>query len=187
MSFLDLLREKDISTFEFWEREDEHFKPTRVSEKVERMLKTGNIVIVVGLFETGKSLIIPHIGLKYREDSWLVKQVDTLNEILEIAEEEKFVKEKTLFVLNDPIGQWKIDDASYRYWRLHEETLQRFLQDYNLKLLLSCRTSILEDAKVKKLVHFHNVIHVDEKSNKLPENEKKNRPKHRSAEAKLSR
>ena len=179
LSFLGLITEKDIITLQGWEREDELFHPTRESEEVERMLKTGNIVIVVGSFEKGKSVIVQHIGLNYREDGWLVKPVDTLNEILEISEKKEFVPGLTLFVLNDPIGKWKIDQASYSYWSSHEKTLQRFLQDYNLKLLLSCRPTILEDAKVKQLEHFHNVIKVDERSNKLTEkkNSRRKRPK----------
>lgn len=175
LSFLGLITQTDIITLLGWEWEDELFHPTRESEEVERCLKTGNIVTVVGSFEKGKSVIVQHIGLKYRDDHWLVKPVDTLNQILEISEKKEFVPGLTLFVLNDPIGKWKIDEESYSYWRSHEETLQRFLQNNNLKLLLYCRKPILNYAEVKKLVHFRNVINVDERSNKLTENENERR------------
>ncbi|XP_078327755.1 uncharacterized protein LOC111102455 [Crassostrea virginica] len=158
-----------------WQREDKLFSPTIASDEVERMIETRNIVIVAGHSGSGKSAIIQHIGLKYREDGWVVKPVYSLDEIFEIYEKKNVDTEKTLFVLNDPFGQWGINEWSLSYWRSQETNLERFLLD--CKLLLSCRSIILHDKNIQQLEHFQedssDVIFIDKRRYKLGENEKR--------------
>ena len=168
-------REGDI--FEEWQREDKLFSPTIASDEVERMIKTRNIVIVAGHSGSGKSAIIQHIGLKYRLEHWLIKPVNTLEEIIWIYDKDEFYEEQTLFVLHDPVGKTCLDEVSYSFWRSRERTLDLFLKRYKVKLLLSCRSIILHDARVQQLEHFRkdnsNVMIIDERRYKLGENEKR--------------
>lgn len=50
-----------------WQQEDNFFVPTKASEQVENKTTQQNLVIVVGRSGSGKSAIIHHIALKYRE------------------------------------------------------------------------------------------------------------------------
>ena len=167
---------REGDTFEEWQREDKLFSPTIASDEVERMIKTRYIVIVAGHSGSGKSAIIQHIGLKYRSDHWLVKPVNTLEDIIAIYDKNEFYEEKTLFVLHDPVGKTCLDEVSYSFWRSRERTLELFLKRYKVKLLLSCRSIILRDTRVQQLEHFKdssNVMIVDERRYKLGESEKR--------------
>lgn len=67
-----------------------------------------------------------------------------------------------------------MDDVAYSTWRTFEQSLTQFLK--KVKLLVTCRNSILQDNKVKKLTHFQdssNVINVDSGPFELNEYEKR--------------
>ena len=137
------------------------------------MLNKHSIVIVSGHSGSGKSAIIHHIALKYLKNRWLVKPVDSVEEIKEIYKENNYIKNKTLFVLNDPVGKESIDEASYSSWRKNEQTLKHFLE--NVKLIVTCRKSILDETRVQALhlLTGSNVVVIDENQNKLSDLEKR--------------
>uniref|UniRef100_A0A8W8P0M8 Novel STAND NTPase 3 domain-containing protein n=1 Tax=Magallana gigas TaxID=29159 RepID=A0A8W8P0M8_MAGGI len=60
--------------FEQWKKEDSCFISTKASKKVEKYIKSENLVIVAGHSGSGKSAIIQHTALKYREQGWTVKR-----------------------------------------------------------------------------------------------------------------
>lgn len=187
--FACLENEIERDCFVHWKREDTTFFSTAASREVERMLNNHSIVIVSGHSGSGKSAIIHHIALKYLKNRWLVKPVDSVEEIKEIYKA-NFIKNKTLFVLNDPVGKESIDEASYSSWRKYEQTLKHFLE--NVKLIVTCRKSILDETRVQALhlLTGSNVVVIDENQNKLSDLEKRqifkmHNPKENVSEIKL--
>ena len=169
-SFLENPYESD--TFEGWLHEDENFVPTRASEKVENMVKIKNLAIVAGHSGCGKTAIVQHIALKYRKNGWVVKPVDEVEDIKIAYESEKFIKNKTIFVINDPIGKECLNEILYNTWKNNEQMLTYFLK--SVKLILTCRTYIVFDTRVKGLFQDKsNIVVVDDINNKLNHFEKR--------------
>ena len=109
-------------------------------------MRTNNLLIVVGHTGSGKSAIIQHIALKYREQGWVVKPLYSFEEIHPAYKTRDFEKYKTIFVFNDPIGKESFDDILNCKWKHYRETLILLLKD--AKFLLSCRKSVFFDQGV---------------------------------------
>lgn len=60
------------------------------------------------------------------------------------------IQNKTLFVLNDPIGKESVDEIAYDAWRQHEEKFKTLLK--KVKVLMSCRKYILGDTKIRGIL-----------------------------------
>nr|XP_022286571.1 uncharacterized protein LOC111099549 isoform X2 [Crassostrea virginica] len=173
---INVVEDKGIDNyiFEKWQEEDELFFATNASREVERMLHDKNLVVVAGHPGCGKSTIIQHVALGYRKRGWMVKPVFVVEEIIEACALNKRVSNKTLFVFNDPIGKDFVDDILCRSWKKFEEKLNLFLR--SVKLLVTCRKSILHDVRVNRLFLLKEesiVCIVDENQNKLNDQEKK--------------
>ncbi|XP_065924563.1 uncharacterized protein [Magallana gigas] len=61
--------------FDQWKQDEVCFILTKACEEVEKLFKSRSLVIVAGHSGSGKSAIIQHIALKYREQGWTVKRV----------------------------------------------------------------------------------------------------------------
>ena len=161
-------------TFQQWKEEDKLFVPTKASEKIETLIENNNLVIVSGHSGSGKSTIIQHIGLEYLKRGWIVCPVDRVEEIREIYETGKFTEKETIFILNDPIGKESLDDILFTSWKTNEHMLTLFLK--KVKMLLSCRTCVLEDARLRGLFKQNltsNLIVIDGNQCKLSNDEKR--------------
>nr|XP_022300113.1 uncharacterized protein LOC111108482 isoform X2 [Crassostrea virginica] len=162
--------EKDV--FEEWQNEDKMFVTTKASKEVGKMIKHKQLVIVAGHSGYGKTAIVHHIALRYRRNGWLIKPVDTVKEIKESYESDNFIKNKTMFVLNDPIGKEALSEVLYTEWKKYEQTLTRFLT--SVKIVLTCRKCIVFDKRVKGLFENRsNIVVIDDHQNKLSESEKR--------------
>lgn len=119
-----------------------------------------------------KSAIIQHIALQYRSQDWVVKLVNSVNEIKEILiSNSSVLHSKTVFVLNDPFGKIFFDELAYNSWETHEETLRVSLK--KIKLLLSCRKYILYDDRVRGILsEKSNIVDIDNNKLKLNKEEK---------------
>nr|XP_034319162.1 ankyrin repeat and KH domain-containing protein mask-like [Crassostrea gigas] len=115
--------------FEQWKKEDSCFISTKASKKVEKYIKSENLVIVAGHSGSGKSAIIQHTALKYREQGWTVKRVKEEEDIVREYSSSRFQKDKTIFVLDDPLGKEFLD-----------ERFNKSLHTYGEKFLVSCRS-----------------------------------------------
>uniref|UniRef100_A0A8W8IKB6 Novel STAND NTPase 3 domain-containing protein n=1 Tax=Magallana gigas TaxID=29159 RepID=A0A8W8IKB6_MAGGI len=60
--------------FDQWKQDEVCFILTKACEEVEKLFKSRSLVIVAGHSGSGKSAIIQHIALKYREQGWTVKR-----------------------------------------------------------------------------------------------------------------
>lgn len=143
------------------------FIPTNASEEVEKVTESTNLVIVTGYSGSGKSAIIQHIALKYRERGWNVKPV---NEVNEIVNEETF--ERKLFVFDDPIGKESLDEISYSSWVKNEKKMKARLK--TVTILVSTRKCVLCDPRVKGLLKIDsNIVDIDDEKFKLTDDEKR--------------
>lgn len=97
--------------FELWQQENTMFIPTKASKAVEKITETTNLVIVTGNSGSGKSAIIQHIALKYRERGWNVKPVNEVNEIIKGKP-----TESKMILFDDSIGKEFLDEISYNSW-----------------------------------------------------------------------
>eukprot|EP00105_Crassostrea_gigas_P037348 XP_019921496.1 PREDICTED: uncharacterized protein LOC105325316 isoform X1 [Crassostrea gigas] len=137
----------DLDFFNWWQEEHGMFIPTKACEEVESLINTQNLVIVVGHSGSGKSAIIQHIALKYRSQGWAVKPVTRVDKILEAYESNNILPNKTLFVINDPIGKDSFDEMAFAPWKENDLHLRALLK--NSRMLLSCRKCVQCDIRAK--------------------------------------
>lgn len=167
---LDLELEKHI--FENWEQEDTTFIPTTALEEVEDKIKCQNLVIVLGSSGSGKSAIIQHIALEYRRLRWIVKPVKGVNEICKAFLSANILGNKTIFVLNDPIGKESLDEIRYHSWQTYENALMSYLK--SVKILITCRNCILSDYRVSGFFRESSyIIDIDNERCRLDASEKR--------------
>lgn len=76
--------------------------------------------------------IVQHIALKYRSQGWIVRPI---YEVRELINDSLPITNKTLCVLNDPIGKESVDEIAYDAWIQHEEKIVALLkktQSFNI-------------------------------------------------------
>uniref|UniRef100_A0A8W8NY75 Novel STAND NTPase 3 domain-containing protein n=4 Tax=Magallana gigas TaxID=29159 RepID=A0A8W8NY75_MAGGI len=160
------------AVFEQWKEDDASFFSTRACKEVESKIINQNLVIVTGHSGSGKSAIIQHIALKYKDQGWIVKRLKGVMEMIKYILEEECDLNSTILVLNDPIGKDSFDKASYRSWEASEQTIITFLKKG--KLLISCRNYILFDYKVKGVLKENaNIVNIEDVKCKLNNDEKR--------------
>lgn len=160
----------ETSIFSHWQQEDNHFVSTKASTEVKNKIKHQNLVIVTGHSGSGKSAIIHHIALQYKEQGWTVIPVKVVEEILKICQMEKKSQNKTLFVFDDPIGKDSLDEILYNLWHRYEKALKPYLK--TVKLLMTCRKCIISDKRIKGVFNENSIIIDIENQCKFTENEK---------------
>ncbi|XP_078310475.1 uncharacterized protein LOC144618392 [Crassostrea virginica] len=159
------------SIFRQWQEDDIFFVSTKASNKVENVVKKNNLIIVVGHSGSGKSAIIQHIALKYREQGWVVKPMYSVEEMHDAFKAGHYMKDKTIFVFNDPIGKEAIDEILHNAWERYRETVNLLIKP--IKLFLSCRTSVILDQRAEEfLKEKRKIIDIDESDIKLNKEEK---------------
>uniref|UniRef100_A0A8W8LMT3 DZIP3-like HEPN domain-containing protein n=1 Tax=Magallana gigas TaxID=29159 RepID=A0A8W8LMT3_MAGGI len=175
--------EKDM--FDQWQQEDSCFISTKAFEKVEKIIKSNNLVVVAGHSGSGKSAIIQHIALKYREQGWTVRRVKKVEDILDEYSSSRFQKDKTICVFNDPFGKGSFDELLNRSWQKCEEELELYLR--TAKLVMSCRNHIIYDNRLARyLVNQSHIINIDNSKHKLSVNEKRQILKQYTSDMNLS-
>lgn len=128
-------------------------------------------MIVVGHSGYGKSTVIKHIALEYRRQGWIVKLVTGVTEIINVYSSNLFLENKTIFILEDPIGKEALDEIAISSWRIHEEQLKICLK--KVKLLVCCRKNVLSNYREKGLLKDKsNVVDINSDQLKLNSQEK---------------
>lgn len=134
--------------FNQWKQDDFFFISTKACKEVEKNIESRNLVIVTGHSGSGKSAIIQHIALKYREQGWAVKRVKKVEDILDIYSSNRFQEYKTICIFNDPFGRESFDELLNNSWQTYEEELKLYLQ--TAKLIMSCRNHIISDTRLTR-------------------------------------
>lgn len=138
---------------------------------MKKRIKSQNLVVVSGDSGSGKSAIIQHIALKYKKKRWSVKPLSDVQELVYTYLKGKRLKKNTLLVLNDPFGKESLDKIVYNLWLNNEGALKVCLE--TLKLLISCRTSVIEDCKENRFFKdTSNIVDIDNHQYRLTELEK---------------
>lgn len=160
------------AVFDQTKKDDVLFIITRAYKEVESKIKTQNLVTVTGHSGSGKSAIIQHIALKYKDQGWIVKPFIGVREMIKYILEEECSIKSTLLVLNDPIGKDSFDKASYLFWKESEQAMLTYLKKG--KLICSCRDYILFDNKVKGVLkNKTNIVNIEDVECKLTNEEKR--------------
>ncbi|XP_065924973.1 uncharacterized protein [Magallana gigas] len=155
-----------------WREDNTFFISTRACKEVESKLENQNLVIVTGHSGSGKSAIIQHIALKYKDQGWIVKSFKDVREMIKYILEPECYLNSTILVLNDPIGKDTFDKSSYLFWEESELAIFTFLKKG--KLLISCRNYILFDNKVKGVLQeITNIVNIEDVKYKLTYEEKR--------------
>lgn len=95
--------------FKQWQEDTDNFISTRASNEVEKLIQSRNLVIVTGNSGSGKSAIIQHIALGYKNQGWTVIPVYSVKEIID-AWSQQDALDRTILVFNDPIGNESFDE-----------------------------------------------------------------------------
>ncbi|XP_065926160.1 uncharacterized protein [Magallana gigas] len=162
--------ERDL--FDQWKQDDLCFISTKACEEVEKNVKSKSLVIVAGHSGSGKSAIIQHIALKYREQGWTVKRVKKVEDIINEYSASRFQKNKTICVFNDPLGKESFDEQLNNSWQTYEEELKLYLK--TAKLIMSCRNHIISDTRVTRyLLNHTHTVNIDDNKYKLSVDEKR--------------
>ncbi|XP_078312029.1 uncharacterized protein LOC144618901 [Crassostrea virginica] len=158
--------------FRQWLEDDALFVTTTAAKKVDNVVETNNLVIVVGHSGSGKSAIIQHIALRKMEQGWVVKPMYSVEEIHHAYKSRNFEENKTIFVFNDPIGKDSFDEFQYNAWGHYRETLNHLIR--HVKLLLSSRKSVLFDPRADDFFEeTRNIIDINENHIRLSKEEKR--------------
>ncbi|XP_052695974.1 uncharacterized protein LOC128174462 [Crassostrea angulata] len=155
-----------------WREDDTFFISTRACKEVESKLENQNLVVVTGHSGSGKSAIIQHIALKYKDQGWIVKSFKDVREMIKYILEPECYLNSTILVLNDPIGKDTFDKSSYLFWEEPVQAISTFLKQG--KMLISCRNYILFDDKVKGVLQEKtNIVDIEDGRYKLTNEEKR--------------
>lgn len=138
---------------------------------MENKLKDNNLVIVKGLSGSGKSAIIQHIALKYRDESWMVKPVNDAREFKHAFLSEKLLENKTIFIVNDPFGKESFDEMLYNSWERIEDAVKNL---HTVKIIMSCRSCVLQNPRVNGIFNdMSNIVDVNNGQLELTGDEKR--------------
>lgn len=81
--------------------------------------------------------------------------------------------DRYLFVRDDPFGKESLDDISYHLWVKNEDAVRSCLKI--VKLLMTCRTSVLSEHRIKRKELFSksSIVEIDSDQYKLTDEEKR--------------
>eukprot|EP00105_Crassostrea_gigas_P040731 XP_019924879.1 PREDICTED: ankyrin-1-like [Crassostrea gigas] len=158
--------------FNQWKQDDLYFISSRACKEVEKSIRSRNLVIVAGHSGSGKSAIIQHIALKFRENGWAIKRVKEVEDILNEYSSSRFQRNKTICVFNDPFGKESFDEILHNSWQKYEKELKLYLE--KAKLMISCRNHIISDTRLTCcLANQSHIVDIDNTKNKLSVDEKR--------------
>eukprot|EP00105_Crassostrea_gigas_P032335 XP_011455301.2 PREDICTED: uncharacterized protein LOC105347792 [Crassostrea gigas] len=155
-----------------WKQDDNNFISTKACKEVEKLIESRNLVIVAGQSGSGKSAIIQHIALHYKERDWTVRRVKKVEDIVDEYYSSRIETKRIICVFNNPLGKESFDEILNESWQRNEEDLKLFLK--TAKILMSCRNHIISDSRVARyLVNQSAIVDIDNEKYKLSVDEKR--------------
>ncbi|XP_052077214.1 ankyrin repeat domain-containing protein 50-like [Mytilus californianus] len=140
------LQKKEIMK---WRERHVLFEETTASKTVSAKMKTHGFVILSGPPGSGKSAIAYNTAFILEKDAeFNILPVSSPEEIRKFLLPET----KQVFVIDDPVGKYTVDDSRIQRWK-NEETFikQTFTECKNTKLILTCRSYIYNSGFCRKL------------------------------------
>ncbi|XP_071124012.1 CARD- and ANK-domain containing inflammasome adapter protein-like [Mytilus edulis] len=148
------LQEKELGQ---WRKRLERFVETQASKTVLNTVKTHGFVVISGPPGSGKSAIAYNTAFKLeKEEAFCILPVSSPEEI------RKYLSPETtqIFVIDDPVGRYAVDDTSIRRWKNEENFIKEtFTNSLNTRLILTCRSYIYKSG-FSRLLHV-SPIHFD--------------------------
>ena len=143
----------DLAFFDQWRSNEIFFGPTKGCEEVREKLQNENLIVVTGVPRSGKTAIIQHIGLEYKNNGWCVKPIETFQEIKTACKAmDRYFEKYTLFIFDDPFGKSELNEESLRSYSKHRETLTNLANagsTVRVKFLFACSINILYDQRIE--------------------------------------
>ncbi|VDI15846.1 Hypothetical predicted protein [Mytilus galloprovincialis] len=144
----NVLQNLNAERVQVWKEEERKVVKTRAFSRIEKLLQTNNIIVVVGSSGCGKSTAIHHAALHLHNlEDYEIVPVYTPGKIIRFCEPNS----KQVFVIDDVCGQSTIVSELVDKWTRCSANIEKVVKDYNVKILLSCRTHIYRDRAFKKL------------------------------------
>ncbi|XP_062578676.1 uncharacterized protein LOC134240614 [Saccostrea cucullata] len=135
------LKENTMNLVEEWKTETDVFYKTRGTEEVLEKIKTNNSVMIVGNSGTGKTATMKYVSLLLEEEGYEIIPVSSANEI----PCQRFSSRKQLFIIDDIIGKYKVNDVALELWEKVNNRLDIIFKCKNAKLLCTLRRSLQKE------------------------------------------
>jgi len=146
---------------EKWKEEDALCYITKVMENVKTKLSSleYNYLAITGAPGSGKSTIVRHVALYLqRAYGYTIYPIAYPNEFFDYLDEEH----KQVFIMDDPVGEYCIDDYIKVQWDRYNKKITTCLRSYkNTKFLMSIRVQILSDLSLTGInTCFNDASHI---------------------------
>ncbi|CAC5425089.1 unnamed protein product [Mytilus coruscus] len=140
------LQEKEIVK---WRKRQQNFEETHASTTVLETVKTNGFVILSGPPGSGKSVIAYNTAfILEKKENFKIMPVSSPEEIRKYL----LSKTKQVFVIDDPVGKYTVDDICIQRWKNEEIFIKQTFTDFsNTKLILTCRTYIYKSGFCRQL------------------------------------
>ncbi|CAC5392911.1 unnamed protein product [Mytilus coruscus] len=132
-----------------WRKRQANFEVTHASTKVLNTVKTHGFVILSGPPGSGKSALAYNTAFMLeKNEEFKILPVSSPDEIRKYLLPET----KQVFIIDDPVGKYTVDDISIQRWKNEENFLKKtFISCSNSKLILTCRSYIYKCGFCRKL------------------------------------
>ncbi|CAG2234542.1 unnamed protein product [Mytilus edulis] len=140
-----------------WREKHLLFEETTASKRILAKMETNGFVILSGPPGCGKSAIAYNTAFMLEKTAkFKILPISSPEEIRKYLSPET----KQIFVIDDPVGRYAVDDTSIRRWKNEENFIKEtFTNSLNTKLILTCRSYIYKSG-FSRLLHV-SPIHFD--------------------------
>lgn len=127
---------------ESWYRDDKCFEETKASNCDYNEIQKRQFLTVVGNSGSGKSATARHCALKLKALGYNVVPITKVKDILTSSFNPAL---KQLYLCDDPVGTEGLDTIKLSKAESCNDQIMRLLKSSNKKVLLTCRTQIVQD------------------------------------------
>ncbi|XP_062567909.1 uncharacterized protein LOC134230148 [Saccostrea cucullata] len=135
------LRENTMNLVEKWKTETEVFYKTRGTEEVLEKIKTKNNVMIVGNSGTGKTATMKYVSLLLEKEGYEIFPISSANDIFF----QRFSGRKQLFIIDDIIGKYKVDNIALELWEKTNNRLELIFKGKDAKMICTLRRNLQKE------------------------------------------
>ncbi|XP_062588288.1 uncharacterized protein LOC134249952, partial [Saccostrea cucullata] len=157
------LKENTINLIEKWRTDERDFYNTRGTEKVLEKIRSHSTTMIVGHSGSGKSATMRYVSLLLEEEGFEIIPVSYASNILF----QRFSTRKQLFIIDDIIGKYRVDDVILESWQRINNRLELIFKSNSAKLLCTLRRHLQNEINELSISTVFNSTVVDLDSNDL--------------------
>ena len=105
---------------------------------------------VTGCFGVGKTSVLFHVAFQLEKDGYDLLLITNPENISEFFNPHK----KTLFILDDFCGKHTLDITTLDRFKSHHKVIEDILKSGKAKILVSCRSQVYQDGRIKAITLF---------------------------------